>query len=789
MSKRSRRQKRAKQQRKKGARLTGPVLTDQGIRAFKQSDYTAAIRAWEAAQRKPDVSPQLPVLLAEAYFRWGVSGSAQRNADLEKAVELQPADSRYRFHLALTYHQQGKLGQAQTLYRQLLAEELPYERAAFPLAQLLIQQKKPLSKDSVWGHLDEEQRAELAIIEALARKKARSTLARQSSDLLPELWQGLRAIALQDHTVAQHHLQAALEQTGEQPSLAGAVIRYYLGVIAANAGQFEQAFAHWEQAQANGFDAPHLRRNLAVAAYHQAIQEQQAGHPEQAAQLLDLVNDQQSVNGKLAEFKQQLHWELGYAAAQKQEWEQALHHWQAVEAAGSDDRKLLFNLALAYQKADQPFEAAQHWRQLLRRRPRKADHPDALTDQQVARIWQNVAENYSMAGEYEEAITTYRTALKWAPENLDLRLKMVDALQTEGRWQAAENELNRILKKDPDNVPALTLLAESYSNDFFPDRASETWQRVLTLEPQNPVARQQLAGLYENRGLMYTRWGNYDQALETLKEGLSLVPDSVSLIIALGGVYADIDELEQARSHFEQALTLDPDNLSSLFIIFLIWLENESEPDLQETFERIKTFPRSIPFSFFSDLLEHCSDANESGWVDTILAYLDTQYQHDDDALVELAFEYKARGYDSKAVSILRRVLSHNSKHITANIRLGSIYYEMGQTRLGKRHWDKAERQAKIENDIMSLNELRMIKDYLIHGRSFPRSPLEMILNMTPDLKEELLRTAPPEVAELLRDMGSDELAALFANMGLDDDYYDDDDEFDFFSGPGPRRK
>jgi tetratricopeptide (TPR) repeat protein len=288
-------------------------------------------------------------------------------------------------------------------------------------------------KDPVWALLTEAQQQTLAVAEALIKGKAESTLQRLAENPLPPIWQGLTALVQGDTATASIVLNPLASPDSDASPQVRTVVRYYLGVIAAQGDQWEAALAHWQAAQSDGFNPPRLRRNISAVAYHQALQAQQTGQPQQAQKLLELVSDPGSHVRGLA---QQLSWEAGYAAAQKSDWQQALANWQQAEQAGDDSRRLLFNLALAYQHQEKFWQAADSWRTLLRRRPRKADHPDALTDQQVARIWQNVAENYSKAGHYEEAITTYRNALKWAPENLEIRLKLVDALQSEGRWQA-----------------------------------------------------------------------------------------------------------------------------------------------------------------------------------------------------------------------------------------------------------------------------------------------------------------------------------------------------------------
>jgi tetratricopeptide (TPR) repeat protein len=644
-----------------------------------------------------------------------------------------------------------------------------------------------LLQDPVWAHLSPQAQRRLAAADALIKQKATSTLRRLADEPLDSLWRGLIALALADKPTAQQQLQAALVSTEASPVFPREVIRYYLGLLAAQAGQTEQALIHWRAVQAGGFNTRHLQHNLSAMAFQQALVERQAGRFQQAAELLEQASQQQFGHTDVFGFRQQLNWELGYAAAQKGDWAQALEHWRKVTTRSEIERKLLLNLALAYQHTEHYWEAAEHWRELLRRRPRKANHPDALSDEQVARIWQNVAENYGQAGDYEEAIKTYKTAIKWAPENVNLRLKLVELLQVEGRWQAAENELHRILEKDPNHIPALTLLAESYSNDYFPDQAVKIWRHILELEPQNPIARQQLVHLYEKRGLSMARWGMSKEALQTFQEGLELAPESQRLHVLMGGVYADLKDFDQARQYFAQALASNPNDLQSLFTVYTVWLRHKSKQDLDQTFARLKALPESTPADFFFDLFDETLSAGEPGGAETILKLVEGRCIGDEGALLELALRYTHLEQNSRAVSILRDILKNNPRHIDANMHLGAAYYQMGQTRLGKRHWQAAETQARRENDYMRLHQLKMLKDHLMHGKALPANPFEMLRGIPPEILQGLLGQAPPEVADLIRNMDPAMLAALMGLGNIAD--FDDEEDDDYTYTPGPRRK
>jgi tetratricopeptide (TPR) repeat protein len=582
---------------------------------------------------------------------------------------------------------------------------------------------------------------------------------------------------LNDSATAQQRLQPLADPASGLPSPARSVARYYLGSLAATAGQTEVALTHWQAAQAEGLDSHHLRYNLSALAYEQAIKAQQAGQPHKAVEWLDQVRVSGDNRAEVSEFYHNLKWELGYTAAQKGDWPQALFYWQQVEQAGDDSRKLTLNLALAYQNQARYWEAAEHWRTLLRRRPRRADHPDALTDPQVARIWQNIAENYSQAEDYEEAIKTYKNAVKWAPDNIDLRLQLVEAYQSEGRWQAAENELNRILAKNPDHVPALTLLAESYSNDYFPGQARKLWLRILELEPDNPIARQQLAHSYVEEGSRYTLWGDYQRALNTFNEGLKQAPGNQQLLTMIGGTYADWGKFKEARQYLEQARAINPNDLQTLHTIFMIWLSHKAIPEVQQTLEHIKAVSGPVPGGLFLDLFERCHQYNQAAEAEKILAFTKERYAEDDELMIGVAVGYSHLDQDNRAASILRSVLQNNPTHIEANIQLGIVYYHLDQTRLAKRHWDKAETQARKENNQMLVYKIKLIKDDFLYDKAPPSSPRELLKNLPPQLLEEMLKDAPPEVAAMLRNM-SPEMLGMMLSMGDFDDEFEDEEGF-----------
>src|SRR5207237_180623 len=69
---------------------------------------------------------------------------------------------------------------------------------------------------------------------------------------------------------------------------------------------------------------------------------------------------------------------------------------------------------------------------------------------------------------------------------------------------------------------------------------------------------------YDERAHQLYNEGQYDEAIETLREGLGLYPDSVELLVGMGYARLAREEYAWARRAFEEARGLDPDHEDTL---------------------------------------------------------------------------------------------------------------------------------------------------------------------------------------------------------------------------------
>ncbi len=721
------RRKRRPTSRDKGSQ-SASALRRNGQRAFDRSDYAGAIAAWEqAAQRTSQArhKTRLAPALAEAYFRRGLNQLYGRTRDLEaglsdlgEAVSLQPGDPCYVHHLGLAAHRQGDLDRAIDAYRIARQDERFAARAAYPLALALLASGEDVSADPVWDELSAEERAMLGQARAFRRRPYAL-----SSDA-PLLWQALAVLDAGLHSgrtggveqarlLLQQFLALGQETASLLPGdrLEQGVAYYYLGVIAAREGDWQEAGQQWGSAHVAGWDSLWLQANLAELYHRIAEGRLSAGDAEGALDAAIEADRHIESNKRLDALFSHAYQRLAYDAVSAGDWEQALDYWEDASEVGGSSFRLAYNRALAYERLEDYVAAGEFWREALRRRPRRADHPDAISDEQVARLWRRAAEAYHKAGDFDEAVNVYRLALKWNPDDLDTRMVLAEGLIDDGRLQAAENELHRILERDPDNVPALLRVGEVILEiDRWWDRygAVRSWERALELEPENAEARQNLVEFYRDEANNRLYWGEVLDAIKLYRQALDHQPESGRTLAALGRCFFFLNDAEVAHSHVERALENAGGDLEVYGDVIQIWLEQSDGDRAWQVVSRAESDlaakGASIPYVFYLAQAAYCIEHDYDDFVRPWLNRTVEEAPPGEPVLVmigEMAMVYEdldlARAY-------LERGIEAGQQVGQAHLVLGLVAARAGDIDEANEHWDRAEEIA-LDTDDAGLQE------------------------------------------------------------------------------------
>ncbi|MCP4540820.1 MAG: tetratricopeptide repeat protein [Chloroflexi bacterium] len=742
--------KRKRKSRRGRRAQSSSALRQNGLRAFKRGEYEQAIEIWQRAIRQTP-NEQTVSALAEAYFRrglnhlYGQSPKPQAGlSDLKQASKLQSSDPRYAYHLGLGTHRQGDLDGAVRIYRTAYQGEGEFaDRVAYPLALALLQRGDDPTADPVWSTLSIEEQTMLSQARAFHRRPY--TL---SSDA-PLLWRGLVALDAGEREQAQTAFDGVLESVTNPAEQR--IAHYYLGVLAAQGEDWDKARHQWSTAHASGLMPPHLKVNLGEV-YHRLAEERMTNEDVESALAAATEALRHKPDDKqLGKILSQIHQHIAYQAASADQWEAAHDHWETANAMEGGSFRLAYNMALAYERAEDFFSAGETWRQVLRRRPRRADHPDAINDEQVAQLWKRSAEAYRKAGEYDEAIHVYRQAVKWNPEHAETRMALSEALLANGQMRAAENELDRILERDPDNIPALLRQGEvaAASGRWWRwNPPTSYWERVLELEPENGDARQLLADFYQNRAEIDISWSHYSRAVEMYQKALEYMPKNAKILAALGGCYLRMDDESTAQSYIEKALIDAPSDLDVYDEIIHAWFDMGEPNQAWDVLEKAEATIDAIPYQFYLSQASYCMADYQSKVVRSWLERAVEKALPDVPIFLIIGEMTALEDHREIGCEYLEQAIALGQEPGHAHLLLGVIAIQENDRKMANKHWGEAEKIARRTRD----------------------AELEERIQMT-----RLFFSGPPGLMNLLM-----ELEARGAPLpDFFDDEYDDDNFFD----------
>ena len=615
MAKRRKRRKRIAQKRAYQKKMRPVKRLETARQALRSGDFPRAIglaTAALAAANDPDTRDAARRLAVEAYFRKAAAtADPQRRLHyLDEALEAAAGETTL-YAIKVHYHRGVlllRLGQAQEALDEF--EFVAAHRPERPHLTIMIQLARLASGQS-WERegLAPEEQDWLHLLEGVIQgRDLDELLADLPLMMIPDEIQGVLRLLLQMYvnpsSAPVTRLSTAVERAAALTS--SPILPYYVGVAAARRGDVETARLAWREAAARGLATSWFLHNRAALARIQAVELAKA---EEWEAVLELVK-----SDRLAGFDDKVlneaiglaHFHLGYEAASDQQWATAVRHLRAANEILSD-RRLVQDLALVEMALQNWVPAADAWREMVRRRPRKQDHPDYLTDEQVAAIWRQAGDCYLGADLTEDAITCVKTAVKYAPDDLELRIHLVNLYIYDHRLEAAANELDRILEIDPDHVPALIRLGAIYTRTWGRD-PGPIWRRILAIDPDNKDAREALARHYIDRMQWIEATGWTDrlrkraekEKIALLKEGLEIVPGHPLLLIEMGRLHIKIRQYKQAQAYLRQAWEAAPRDVNVVGEVLHELLHAKGGEIVKEMLPQVREIPGLLA-SFWVD--------------------------------------------------------------------------------------------------------------------------------------------------------------------------------------------
>ena len=587
-SRKARKQRKQKQQGKLPLPSNAAETLKQSLVALRRNNIDQVgklVTRALALNPSPQEQANAQTILVEAYFRVAINNAQERLKYLDEAIKINPKVAKVRHYRALTLWQdylENKTSSLQETLTEMLSDldvayKLEPERDGVVYLQQLIKLALASGKLELKNeNLNEEKRAILDNTKNFL-KGTREENYIDNGAFASELWQLLADMRASEGAAPKEDLQRldqGLRKAGDVTQRARGIVHYYLGVVEARQGNLARAATIWLEAKRLTYNSAHLNLNLGQGQIEQAFQAIDERKWQQAIKTLfpfiegKLLSPETKIYRLVLETLTYAHDNAAYEAALASNWSQAKQQWQKAVSYVSK-RHIYQNLALVEEALNNWEEAALAWRDLLKRRPRKESNPDYLTDRQVMALWRHAAECHSRdpSGGYEEAIHCLKKAVQYADaeSELEIRQEIVDTLQREGRYDASENELKRILELDPENMQALLKLATFYDEktSWWKNDSLPFWKRAHLLDLRNQEAKDGLAKAYINR----LKRSSPKEVGKILNEALDILPNHPKLLVFKAEEFYYKKDSKSAVDFLEQAYKIAPEDKTVLAMV------------------------------------------------------------------------------------------------------------------------------------------------------------------------------------------------------------------------------
>ena len=169
---------------------------------------------------------------------------------------------------------------------------------------------------------------------------------------------------------------------------------------------------------------------------------------------------------------------------------------------------------------------------------------------QLSGVYLTMGLIHNSAGEYQDAIISFESALKLQPGSWDAYRELAKAYASAGRFESAEATFRKAIELRPDDWMAHKELGIFLIARGRREEAVSSFKRVVSLTPDSYVG-------YYNLGGLYAMLGEYSSAEAALRKSLSLYP-SADAFSNLGTIFFLQGHYREAVEMYKKAVELNP---------------------------------------------------------------------------------------------------------------------------------------------------------------------------------------------------------------------------------------
>ncbi len=200
-------------------------------------------------------------------------------------------------------------------------------------------------------------------------------------------------------------------------------------------------------------------------------------------------------------------------------------------------------------------EALKYYQEATRKSPNDID------------AWSGLGSCYGGLDQPDEAIAAFQQAIRIDPQNAAGYFNLGQYYRRLERYPEAVAAFRQATKIDPDHAPAFFDMGQIYGKMGEYDLGEQAFKEVLRIIPDHVPAHYYI-------GLTYFETGRYRDAVESYQQALRINPNSALILYQMGIAYTRLGAERQKIESFKAAIRVDPDFAPAHFQMGQIYLDS-----------------------------------------------------------------------------------------------------------------------------------------------------------------------------------------------------------------------
>ena len=344
---------------------------------------------------------------------------------------------------------------------------------------------------------------------------------------------------------------------------------------------------------------------------------------------------------------------------------------QGLTLLPNDARLYLYMYAFKSMAADTSIRQQAHY--YLEKGEQYAAAQDGISvSLALGKAFNNMAHEFHIAKDFEQAATAYRHSLRYLPNRVDPLVGFAYSLFVLDRMEEAREVIRQVAQIEPQDPRVLYLLALSRQAEETPEALDPALDALMEDKTTYKT--------YFQLGILYHRNRQFDLAVDAYRQAIRLFPQDFEPHANLGTALMALGRLEEAEQAYGQAILVDPNRTELYHNLGGLKLK---QGDKQGALEAFQTAIDKGTTDFQSHLTLgrlYWQEGQRGQALEVYRQMLDLDLQQaDSEIYAQIGVYFNETGELDNAVRAYRKALEIDAQNTDARTNLGWLYYTMGQ--------------------------------------------------------------------------------------------------------------